>query len=90
MVSEVATRVAAFGAGLLGARTTCVALQEALRRNAFVRAGEAPVQLWRPGHAFAGGALLIGSNSGDLPLVPFAEAWWDDPPASLQQRPTES
>jgi hypothetical protein len=86
MVSEVATRVAAFGAGLLGACTPCPMLEEALRRNRFMRLGQNPVQLWWPGHAEVAGPLLIGGNSGDAPLVPFAERWWDD----AQQRPTES
>jgi hypothetical protein len=90
MVSEMATRVAAFGVGALGACTPCITLQEALRRNGFLRAGDSPVQLWRPGHPEPKGALLIGSNSGDNPLVPFATSWWDDPPRTAQQRPTES
>ena len=87
MVSEVATRVAGFDPGLLGACTPCPLLAEALRRNGFVRGGMNPVQVWWPGHARLSGPLLIGANSGDAPLVPFADRWWND---GDQHRPTES
>ena len=87
MISETAMRVAGFGPGLLGACTPCPLLAEALRRNGFVRASVNPVQVWWPGHARLSGPLLIGGNSGDAPLVPFAERWWND---ASQQRPTES
>jgi hypothetical protein len=35
------------------------------------------VQLWRPGHPPLTGPVLIGANSGDSSLVPFAERWFD-------------
>jgi hypothetical protein len=87
MVSEAATRAAAFGVGLLGACTPCPLLAQALRANGFVHAGDNPVQLWLPDRPPPAGPLLVGSNSGDAPLVPFAESWWD---GDLQQRPTDS
>ena len=87
MVSETATRVAGFGAGLLGACTACPLLAEALRQNGFMPAGVNPVQVWWPGHERLAGLLLIGGNSGDSSLVPFAQRWWND---DAQQRPTES
>jgi hypothetical protein len=77
MVSELATRIAGFRPGLLGACTPCPLLAEALRRNGFLQSGENPVQLWWPGgRPVPTGPFLIGSNSGDAPLVPFAEQWW--------------
>ncbi|RIL04868.1 MAG: hypothetical protein DCC71_12410, partial [Proteobacteria bacterium] len=89
MVSEIATRAAAFAPGLLGACTPCPLLAEALARNGFVRAGVNPIQVWWPGRDVPPGPLLIGSNSGDSSLVPFAERWWDAD-ADQVQRPTES
>jgi len=77
MVSETATRVAAFGPGLLGACSPCPLLVDALARNGFVRAGQNPVQLYWPGRELPPGSLLIGANSGDSSLVPFAERWFD-------------
>jgi len=78
MVSETALRAAAFRPGLLGANTPCPHLQAALERNGFVASGTNPVQLWRPGHPPFAGRALIGANSGDSSLVPFAERWFDD------------
>jgi hypothetical protein len=89
MVSEIATRVAGFRPGLLGACTSCPLLAEALRRNAFVHNTDNPVQLWWPGRELPPGPLAIGANSGDSALVPFAERWLDDPPQAWG-RPTES
>lgn len=77
MVSETALRVAAFRPGLLGASTPCAHLQAALARNGFVENGTNPVQLWRPGQPTLTGPVLIGANSGDSSLVPFAERWFD-------------
>ena len=78
MVSEIATRVAAFSPGLLGACTPCPLLGDALVRNHFVQTSNNPVQLWWPGHALPPGPVAIGANSGDSSLVPFAERWFDD------------
>jgi hypothetical protein len=78
MVSEIATRVAAFDPGLLGACTACPLLGEALARNRFVQNSTNPVQLWWPGRTLPPGALAIGANSGDSSLVPFAQRWFDD------------
>lgn len=75
-VSETAARAVSFGPGMLGACTTCPLLGEALRRNGFLPTGRNPVQLWWPGGGRFGAPVLIGSNSGDSPLVPFAERWW--------------
>jgi hypothetical protein len=77
MVSETALRAAAFRPGLLGACTPCAHLKAALARNGFVASGTNPVQLWRPGHPPLTGPVLIGANSGDSSLVPFAERWFD-------------
>jgi hypothetical protein len=89
MVSETAVRVASFAPGLLGACTPCPHLGAALRASGFVESNKNPVQLWRPGHPPLSGPVLIGANSGDSSLVPFAERWFPAPdqPAA---RPTES
>jgi hypothetical protein len=79
MVSEVATRAAAFRPGLLGGSTPCPLLGEALARNGFVQNSSNPVQLWWPGRSLPPGPLAVGANSGDSSLVPFAERWFDDP-----------
>jgi len=89
MVSETAVRVASFAPGLLGACTPCPILGAALRSNGFVESNRNPVQLWRPGQPPLAGPVLIGANSGDSSLVPFAERWFaaPDQPAA---RPTDS
>jgi hypothetical protein len=89
MVSETALRAAAFRPGLVGACTPCEHLQGALRANGFLESESNPVQLWRPGHPPLAGPVLIGANSGDSSLVPFAESWFGDPGYEAA-RPTES
>lgn len=80
MVSEIATRAAAFGPGALGTQSTCPLLREALTRNHFVKTGENPVQLWWPGRVGLPTPLAVGASTNDNPLVPWAERWWGDPP----------
>jgi len=78
MVSETVVRVAGFRPGMVGACTPCPHLDRALRANGFLESGANPVQLWRPGQPPLAGPVLIGSNSGDTSLVPFAERWFGD------------
>ena len=81
MVSEAARVADAFGAGMIGAGTSCDALGEALRRNRFRAMDTKPIQVWWPGsRREMPGPMLIGSNSGDSPLLPHAERWWDVEP----------
>lgn len=80
MVSEAATRAAAFAPDKLGAQTTCPMLAEALRRNRFVRTRSNPVQLWWPARDGLPTPAAIGSNTNDSAIVSLPTRWWPDPP----------
>jgi hypothetical protein len=78
MISEAATRAAGFGPEFVSATTTCPLVEQALRRNRFLRTGTAPVQ-FRLGEGDAlPEPLFVGSNTGDTPILHFPERWWGD------------
>jgi hypothetical protein len=77
MVSEVALRGAGFAPGVVATSTTCPLVEQALRRNRFVRTSAVPVQFSLPGGAELPGPILIGSNTSDVPFNPLAERWFE-------------
>lgn len=82
MISEIARLAAGFDAENLATTTTCPVLQGALLRNRFKLLGEVPIQAWIPARAGLPGPVLLGSNTRDTPLNPYAPRWWGDPAPS--------
>jgi len=79
MVSETTLRAAGFRPGLVGARTTCPAVETAFRRNRFWQTSSDPVNFWLDGQPAPPGPYLVGSNTNDAAIVPMVERWWDAP-----------
>jgi hypothetical protein len=75
-VAEAAGLAAAFGAARIGAATACPALATALRANRFAAAGTLPIHTWRLPELPA--PRLLGSNTRDTALLPYAARWWGD------------
>lgn len=79
MVSEIALRVAGFGAGVLALSTRCEALARAARRNRFVAGPSVPLQLWSRGVAAFDSPCLIGANTGDTAILLGDEPFFAPP-----------
>jgi hypothetical protein len=91
MLSELVVVSDGFGAANVSARTTCPAVQAALRRLKFLELPSDPIQIWWPGHAGLPEPMLIGSNTGDVPILPIPEHWWEEATArQLATAPTIS
>jgi hypothetical protein len=75
MLAEVVAIAAGFGAGGVGLHASCPAIVEAVRRHRFVAAGSSPIQVWWPGRETLPGPILLGSNTGDSPILPLVSSW---------------
>ncbi len=80
MLSELVVVSDGFAAASVSTTATCPAVQEALRRLGFRELPSNPIQVWWPGHEGFPEPMLIGSNTGDVPILPIPERWWGDEP----------
>lgn len=80
MLSELVSVSEGFAAATVSVTTTCPAVQAALRRLRFRELPSNPIQVWWPGHEGLPEPMLIGSNTGDVPILPIPERWWGDEP----------
>ena len=88
MIREIAARLAAYRPARIEARTTCAAVQAALRRRRFIEVADSPVHFW-PGAAdrpFPRPPLSVGRLVADDPLLPYPEEW----PARMRVGSAES
>ncbi|MGH7287062.1 MAG: hypothetical protein ACREI8_03490, partial [Myxococcota bacterium] len=77
MVSEVAVRAAALGAGLLSAGTSCPEIEAALRANRFRPLESSPIQYWSRDGAPLDAPVVFGAHWGDELLLPYPTAGFD-------------
>lgn len=79
MVSEVAVRAAALGAGFLAAGTTCPEVEAALRANRFRPGDEVPIHYWSRDGAALEAPVVFGAHWGDETLLPYPAGNFDGP-----------
>jgi hypothetical protein len=77
MVSAAVTALSAFRPNSIQASTTCPLLSAALGARRFLRVGNDPVWV-APKERELPGPVAIGLDTGDTPLLPYPELWWDD------------
>lgn len=82
MLAELVTVAAGFAAGSVSTTTTCPAVLAAIRRLRFVELPSNPVQVWWPGRDELPEPILIGSNTGDVPILPIPKHWYGDEPGA--------
>jgi hypothetical protein len=74
MIAATTLSVSARGPAKILARATCPLLQEALRRNRFIRRGAVPVRFWSTASTLPAAPVHLAYNVGDADMLPDARS----------------
>lgn len=78
MLSELVVVSNGFAASSVSVSATCPIVESALRRLRFRELDADPIQLWWPGHEGLPEPVSMGANTGDSPILPIPQRWYEE------------